>query len=134
MNLRFAPNALLRKKSCWPLPASRGMQKELAVGNTAVWRDWGRAPECVEAVHSICSLDIFFCVLRSPEGRTENSPWAILFSPFGRCKMSKVRMHSMLQLSRPAADTRKHFSLEACLEFPLTTAGKIDEIAARKIP
>jgi GDPmannose 4,6-dehydratase len=32
---------------------SRGLQKELVLGNTEVWRDWGWAPEYVEAMHAM---------------------------------------------------------------------------------
>src|SRR5215469_15322239 len=35
---------------------ARGMQKELRLGNTAVWRDWGWAPEYVEAMHAMLQL------------------------------------------------------------------------------
>jgi GDPmannose 4,6-dehydratase len=36
---------------------SQGLQKELILGNTAVWRDWGWAPEYVEAMHAMLQLD-----------------------------------------------------------------------------
>jgi GDPmannose 4,6-dehydratase len=36
---------------------SRGLQKELVLGNTSVWRDWGWAPEYVEAMHAMLQLD-----------------------------------------------------------------------------
>jgi GDPmannose 4,6-dehydratase len=36
---------------------SRGLQKELVLGNTAVWRDWGWAPEYVQAMHAMLQLD-----------------------------------------------------------------------------
>jgi len=35
---------------------ARGLQKELVLGNTAVCRDWGWAPEYVEAMHSMLQL------------------------------------------------------------------------------
>jgi GDPmannose 4,6-dehydratase len=35
----------------------RGLQKELVLGNTAVSRDWGWAPEYVEAMHAMLRLD-----------------------------------------------------------------------------
>jgi len=35
---------------------ARGLQKELVLGNTAVWRDWGWAPEYVEAMHAMLQL------------------------------------------------------------------------------
>ena len=35
---------------------ARGIQKELSLGNTAVWRDWGWAPEYVEAMHCMLQL------------------------------------------------------------------------------
>src|SRR4029077_13635709 len=35
---------------------SRGLQKELILGNTAVWRDWGWAPEYVQAMHAMMQL------------------------------------------------------------------------------
>lgn len=36
---------------------ARGLQKELVLGNTAVWRDWGWAPEYVEAMHAMLQPD-----------------------------------------------------------------------------
>jgi len=36
---------------------ARGLQKELALGNTAISRDWGWAPEYVEAMHAMLQLD-----------------------------------------------------------------------------
>ena len=36
---------------------AHGLQKELVLGNTAVWRDWGWAPEYVEAMHAMLQLD-----------------------------------------------------------------------------
>jgi GDPmannose 4,6-dehydratase len=36
---------------------ARGIQKELTLGNTAVWRDWGWAPEYVEAMYSMLQLN-----------------------------------------------------------------------------
>lgn len=36
---------------------ARGLQKELVLGNTAVSRDWGWAPEYVEAIHAMLQLD-----------------------------------------------------------------------------
>jgi GDPmannose 4,6-dehydratase len=35
---------------------ARGLQKQLLLGNTAVCRDWGWAPEYVEAMHSMLQL------------------------------------------------------------------------------
>jgi GDPmannose 4,6-dehydratase len=35
---------------------AQGKQKELVLGNTAVWRDWGWAPEYVEAMHAMLQL------------------------------------------------------------------------------
>jgi GDPmannose 4,6-dehydratase len=35
---------------------ARGLQKELVLGDTAVWRDWGWAPEYVEAMHAMLQL------------------------------------------------------------------------------
>jgi GDPmannose 4,6-dehydratase len=35
---------------------SRGLQKELVLGNTAVSRDWGWAPEYVQAMHAMLQL------------------------------------------------------------------------------
>jgi GDPmannose 4,6-dehydratase len=35
---------------------AHGLQKELTLGNTAVWRDWGWAPEYVQAMHSMLQL------------------------------------------------------------------------------
>lgn len=32
---------------------AHGLQKELVLGNTEVWRDWGWAPEYVEAMHAM---------------------------------------------------------------------------------
>ncbi|MBV8226363.1 MAG: GDP-mannose 4,6-dehydratase [Verrucomicrobia bacterium] len=34
-----------------------GRQKELVLGNTGVWRDWGWAPEYVQAMHSMLQLN-----------------------------------------------------------------------------
>lgn len=36
---------------------ARGLQKNLVLGNTAVSRDWGWAPEYVEAMHAMLQLD-----------------------------------------------------------------------------
>jgi GDPmannose 4,6-dehydratase len=36
---------------------TRGLQKELVLGNTSVSRDWGWAPEYVEAMHAMLQLD-----------------------------------------------------------------------------
>jgi len=36
---------------------ARGLQQELILGNTAVWRDWGWAPEYVEAMHAMLQLE-----------------------------------------------------------------------------
>jgi GDPmannose 4,6-dehydratase len=36
---------------------ARGLQRELVLGNTAVCRDWGWAPEYVEAMHAMLQLD-----------------------------------------------------------------------------
>jgi GDPmannose 4,6-dehydratase len=36
---------------------ARGLQKELTLGNTEVWRDWGWAPEYVQAMHAMLQLD-----------------------------------------------------------------------------
>ena len=35
---------------------ARGLQRELVLGNTAVWRDWGWSPEYVEAMHAMLQL------------------------------------------------------------------------------
>jgi GDPmannose 4,6-dehydratase len=35
---------------------ARGLQKELTLGNTALWRDWGWAPEYVRAMHAMLQL------------------------------------------------------------------------------
>jgi GDPmannose 4,6-dehydratase len=37
---------------------ARGLQKELVLGNTAVARDWGWAPEYVEAMHAMLQLSL----------------------------------------------------------------------------
>lgn len=34
-----------------------GLQKELMLGNTEIWRDWGWAPEYVVAMHAMLQLD-----------------------------------------------------------------------------
>jgi GDPmannose 4,6-dehydratase len=36
---------------------ARGLQKELTLGNTTISRDWGWAPEYVEAMHAMLQLD-----------------------------------------------------------------------------
>jgi GDPmannose 4,6-dehydratase len=36
---------------------AHGLQNELALGNTEVWRDWGWAPEYVEAMHAMLQRD-----------------------------------------------------------------------------
>jgi GDPmannose 4,6-dehydratase len=35
-----------------------GLQKELTLGNTEIWRDWGWAPEYVQAMHAMLQLDL----------------------------------------------------------------------------
>jgi GDPmannose 4,6-dehydratase len=36
---------------------AHGLETELALGNTEVWRDWGWAPEYVQAMHAMLQLD-----------------------------------------------------------------------------